>query len=387
MVPGANRWLWSFAGIVALALVAGCGSTPSPRLVGDGNGAWDLPLAPADGMEEEGGAKFCDGAGCVAPDGGVKEWAEGDIVLAEVLTDLWTKEHGAGAETAGGPETEDWGDDSPDCGQDDTDGDGVPDCMDSCPFDHNPDQEDLDGDGLGDLCDPDQDGDGVPDADDCDPTDAAVFSGAEELCNGVDNDCNGFVDDGIASISCGLGLCAAEVPGCQDGVVPACIPLEASSPEICDGLDNDCDGETDEELGQTTCGEGPCVVTVDNCVGGIPVECIPGPTPPGTCDAPPAACKATTYGTDICGNSCSKVGPAKCFTVHQACFDQNPGSPTDATQCKTPKGKWNCGLTCEQWPNNIGADCVYCKNILCQPAGGLDTAQFLCNNPSAPATP
>ncbi|NMC70095.1 MAG: hypothetical protein GYA57_08535 [Myxococcales bacterium] len=45
----------------------------------------------------------------------------------------------------------------------DRDGDGVPDPIDNCPDDPNPDQADCDGDGAGDACDDDDDNDGIPD--------------------------------------------------------------------------------------------------------------------------------------------------------------------------------------------------------------------------------
>lgn len=319
----------------------------------------------------------------------------------------------------------------------DDDGDLVPDEADNCPQLPNADQKDFDADGQGDVCDPDDDGDGDPDLEDCQPLDFMVHHGAAELCNLLDDNCSGDVDEGFGEISCGLGPCeqvvpecyqgapvtcvpknvavpevcdgidnncdgaideylpvitcgygpcATQVPGCVEGKVPTCAPLHENVPEFCDGVDNDCDGSVDEELGEVSCGSGPCQNTVPACVNGVPQVCTTLPVPPGTCNAPPAACKTTTTGTDACGNACSKVGPAKCYTVHPACFNSNPGAPTDATECTTPEGKFNCGLTCEQWANTIGADCTYCWNIKCNEIPGQDWAQFRCKNIPVPPT-
>ncbi|MEC9073458.1 MAG: MopE-related protein, partial [Myxococcota bacterium] len=111
----------------------------------------------------------------------------------------------------------------------------------------------------------------------CDPLEGA----AEEICNAVDDDCDGEVDDGLAPITCGVGPCEHTVESCVDGQSQTCDPLEGSSPEICDGVDNDCDGQPDQGLGETTCGQGICEHTVDNCHEGSPQFCDPflGATP------------------------------------------------------------------------------------------------------------
>jgi len=90
----------------------------------------------------------------------------------------------------------------------DADGDGICSVADNCPDDANPGQADEDGDGLGDACDDctDVDGDGYgafggsgcanPGLADCNDSLITVFPGAFDLCDGLDNDCNGGADNG-----------------------------------------------------------------------------------------------------------------------------------------------------------------------------------------------
>ncbi|MGM0577276.1 MAG: MopE-related protein, partial [Myxococcota bacterium] len=103
---------------------------------------------------------------------------------------------------------------------------------------------------------------------DCDDQDATVHPGASDACNGVDDDCDGATDEDFESedLFCGEGACQAlGETACVDGeVVDACEPGEpATADATCDGVDDDCDGATDEDYQpeSTSCGVGACAET------------------------------------------------------------------------------------------------------------------------------
>jgi hypothetical protein len=81
---------------------------------------------------------------------------------------------------------------------------------------------------------------------DCDDADPDSYPGANEVCDGHDNDCDGATDEGLGTTTCGAGACVATVDNCKDGKPVACVPRPPGT-ETCDGADDDCDGLTDEE--------------------------------------------------------------------------------------------------------------------------------------------
>jgi len=152
----------------------------------------------------------------------------------------------------------------------DRDGDLIENPYDNCPDALNPGQENLDGDSLGDACDPDIDGDGSIPPNDCDDRDATVSPSAEEVCDGVDNNCDDWADSDPNLSGCdtyfydndadGFGsqatqcLCGpsstftATVGGdCQDNDKK----INPSATEVCDTVDNNCSGKNNEGFPDT----------------------------------------------------------------------------------------------------------------------------------------
>lgn len=251
---------------------------------------------------------------------------------------------------------------------------------------------------------------------------------ADEQCNGIDDNCNGLTDEVQGKFKCSKKNEFGECWGfgeCVGGVIVGCDAKEPA-PEVCNGLDDDCNGETDDAIcydgnpcTKDTCdvGSGACVFvpiagpcddgnpcTLNDtcvngqCVGGAPKDCDDkNPCTDDYCDPGTGKCyyvnntapcedgnKCTI--NDRCLNGTCQSGQFKDCADDNPCTINEKCDPATGNCVFTPNDGAPCddGNVCTKGELCSGGKCVggkdYCEatQYVCTPGPG----QIFCLAPS-----
>jgi hypothetical protein len=225
----------------------------------------------------------------------------------------------------------------------------------------------------------DVDGDGYTSDIDCNDADAAINPGASESCNGIDDNCDGNIDEGVqttyyadmdgdtygdagnTTMACSMpeGY-VADATDCND----ADAAVNPAATEVCNGIDDNCDGNNDEGLtfttyyadadGDTYGDAGSTVSTCDGAPEGYvsdATDCndADGAVNPGAtevcngiddnCDGNIDEGVQNTYYADMDGDTYGDAG-----STTMACSAPE-GYVSDATDCNDADGAVNPGAT------------------------------------------
>ena len=200
---------------------------------------------------------------------------------------------------------------------------------------------------------------------DCNDNDDQVFLGATEVCNTVDDDCDGEVDDdaipldlyldgdgdgyygavehrmGVQTVGCVPADGYAGYPGDCD---PENADVHPGAADVCNLVDDNCDNRVDEKV-RPRCGEGWCEREASTC---DPESCIPGEPSPELCNLLDDDCDGLVDEDNPCDDGLECVGASCVAPEAPASTSGAEGDGGCAVSEQEPPAleAWLCALSC-----------------------------------------